>query len=102
MVGITTAGDCSPEGTIDADHSGHDVHFRSFTGSAKVRMSCNVEVIRTVNRIVSYDSTICHRNFKGTINFERRQTRITNCDFRMPNFSETRTPDAGIEPTSLT
>ena len=58
MVGITTAGDCSPEGTIDADHSGHDVHFRSFTGSAKVRMSCNVEVNRTANRIVSYDSAI--------------------------------------------
>ena len=34
--------------------------------------------------------------------FEKRQTRITNCNFTMPNFSETSTPNTGIQPMSLT
>ena len=29
----TIAGDCSPEDTIDADHSGHAIPYRSFIGS---------------------------------------------------------------------
>ena len=42
--GCATAGDCSPEDTIDADHCGHNVHFQSLTGCAKVRMSCKFEI----------------------------------------------------------
>ena len=43
IVVCTTVGDCSPEGTIDADHSDHNVRFQSIPGSVKVRMSRNVE-----------------------------------------------------------
>ena len=87
MVGITTAGDCSPEGTIDADHSGHDVHFRSFTGSAKVRMSCNVEEqikVRTEYRMkmssVNYKKSICDRTIVTEI--QKRGCEILTIKFQ--------------------
>ena len=81
MVGITTAGDCSPEGTIDADHSGHDVHFRSFTGSAKVRMSCNVEEqikVRTEYRMSGVNYKKSNEIEQLLSKFEREVARFDN------------------------
>ena len=56
-----------------------------------LKVSIEVRSQVEITEIVSYDSTICNRIFKETSIFERRQTRIMNCNFTMPNFSETRT-----------